>query len=369
MTSKTLKDPYIALMQRLTRDHGDNTAGAIDQVACTYAGDADPTVEQVLRAAERVIDKKAGFLSDRLDPEAAHLANKIEPKWGGCCSDLVVGKAHEVAKKRGDTKATVKDLQEAWTKHGKPYLREDGQIDMELPDKLAAAAPFVQKMVDWKSKIHSKAIPALNMFSSQYGDPVAHHMVELASAAALERGEMKATLRDLMQARALNASALLQKIDPSKLYRKKKAANILGRFERVPQPLKPRGEVKALKTLLPDEVLHRVMQSKNHQHHLNRLDPERKAHFLEEFKQKWVGDHVYHLADVSVDAIQNKAFQHNPEAVKGYVKKFPEDRQIILAPFPSDKTPHVVLDGNHLLAAARELRKPTIKAYVQEPLL
>lgn len=155
-------------------------------------------------------------------------------------------------------------------------------------------------------------------------------------------------------------------MNPYRDYLAKQA--VLGRFEHVPQPLKPQGKVKDLDVLTPDEVLHKVMQSKNHQHHLAQRDPRGREKFLGAFKEKWVGAHDYHLTDVPVDAIRNKPFRMNPEAVGKYVKSFPKDRQIILAPF-GDRHPHVVLDGNHLLGAARIKKLPTIKAYVSAALL
>jgi hypothetical protein len=142
----------------------------------------------------------------------------------------------------------------------------------------------------------------------------------------------------------------------------------LGRFDAVPQPLRLRGKPDAPEELTPDEVLHRVMLSKNHQHHLAKKDPSERETFMTRFQKRWVGALPYRLVEFPLSTLDRRPFVVDEKKVESLVKagRVKDDGNYpIVAPNRSESShTHVILDGNHRVEAAIRRGDKTMKAYV-----
>jgi hypothetical protein len=146
--------------------------------------------------------------------------------------------------------------------------------------------------------------------------------------------------------------------------------DVLGRFHKDPQPLKPKGKPRVPKTLTCDEALHRVLQSKNHQDHLAELtDPQEREDWIQAFKDRWFKGRAYTLIDVPLEHLNARKFDLDEKKVESLVKDPPKDdgnHPIIGQYEVGHATPHVVLDGNHRVEAARRRGDNNLHAYVEE---
>lgn len=118
--------------------------------------------------------------------------------------------------------------------------------------------------------------------------------------------------------------------------------------------------------------MHRILLSKNHQHHLARRSPEERKQWIADFKEKWVGDWNYVLIEVDLEKLRHRRFKLDEKKVEQLVANPPgahDTNYPILGRFSLDEEPHVILDGNHRLEAALLRGDKTVKAYVQEPMI
>jgi hypothetical protein len=142
----------------------------------------------------------------------------------------------------------------------------------------------------------------------------------------------------------------------------------LGRFVNTPQPIRPRTAVQTAKTLSSREALGRILSSKNHQHHLNKKSPDERAKWVDAYHRRWVGDHHFHLSDVPLHKLDHKQVSTDPAKVHDIAKNWPpkDDGNYPVIGGYDGITPHIVLDGNHRVAAAKQVGAKSIKAYVRD---
>ena len=142
----------------------------------------------------------------------------------------------------------------------------------------------------------------------------------------------------------------------------------LGRFVNTPQPIRPRGRVQTSQHLTSHEALGRILESKNHKHNLNKKGPIERSTFVEAYRRRWVGDHAFQLKDVPLDKLQHKVVPTDPAKVHDIASKWPleDDGNHPIIGAYDGVTPHVILDGNHRVAAAKQLGEKSLKAYVRD---
>ena len=133
-----------------------------------------------------------------------------------------------------------------------------------------------------------------------------------------------------------------------------------------PQPPKASGEIKVTE-LSATEALARVLQSVNHQKHLGMRKPEDREQWIKRFKGLWVGNQPYYLTEVSLEDLVSRTVDFDEDTVQKYVDNFPTEKYPIIAPDTvDDKSNFVILDGNHMVEAARRLGKKSLEAYVRK---
>jgi hypothetical protein len=147
----------------------------------------------------------------------------------------------------------------------------------------------------------------------------------------------------------------------------------LGRFDQVPQPLRIRAkQVNIAKSISADEALHRVIMSKNHQHHLARKGgPAEREAWIQAFKDRWVGSGGYRLVDMDLADLKHRRFSVDERKVGELMLNPPKDDgnyPIIGRWRGNGNHAHVVLDGNHRVEALLRTGEKRMKAYVQEDL-
>lgn len=151
------------------------------------------------------------------------------------------------------------------------------------------------------------------------------------------------------------------------------AQGVLGEFNAIPQPPKPpQGKAAYPKAIGPQEALHRIMASKNHQHHLAEREVDERHQFMQEFGERWIEGKNFVLVDLPLDQLDRKEFDLDEEKVQSLVKKPPVDDGSfpIVGGFDRDAgAEHVILDGNHRAEAAIRRGDKTMRAYVREDLL
>jgi len=133
--------PYqkVAQIRALLDTERDLRAGLMASAKAAAARRAEAWRHGSREAEAESEGEPGGVKRAELDRTATRLLRAIEPKYGGCCQDLVEGKALDNAHARGDHLLTENDVQKAWREHGRPYLiREKLEKSESLPHKLAS---------------------------------------------------------------------------------------------------------------------------------------------------------------------------------------------------------------------------------------
>jgi len=148
---------------------------------------------------------------------------------------------------------------------------------------------------------------------------------------------------------------------------------VLGEFEDIPQPAKPpEGKADYPKAIGPDEALHRVMASKNHQHNLSAMPPAERKQWMDMYAHRWLEGRHFTLVDLALEKLDRKAFDLDEQKVQSLVDKPPKDDgnfPIVSGFDKNEGAEHVILDGNHRAEAAIRRGDKTMRAYVRDDLI